>query len=337
MKYYSLLLILIFLVSCEGLMFEDSKGSKDPEDNFEYLWRECDEKYSLFEVKNINWDSIHDIYSERIHPGLNDDQLFSILAEMLNELKDGHVNLVSYFNVSYFNIERLGSDNFDFRIIEDNYLSDNYYTTGPFKHDFIASGQVAYVRFSEFSGIVGDDNLDFILKRYQDTRGMIFDIRENGGGSPYDIYSFLARFVEEQTHVFNSRIKSGPGHREFSDPEPAYVYPSDSQKYTHPVILLTDRGSYSASSFFALACKALPNIVQVGDTTGGGLGLPNGGQLPNGWQYRFSITQALDLAGNNWETGVPPDITVIMSEQDRMRGIDPVIETAISLILLNEL
>ncbi|HSJ67968.1 MAG TPA: hypothetical protein VK921_09850, partial [Anditalea sp.] len=42
---------------------------------------------------------------------------------------------------------------------------------------------------------------------------------------------------------------------------------------------------------------------------GGGGGLPNGGQLPNGWTYRFSVSQLLDLQGNNYsEQGVPPDI-----------------------------
>jgi C-terminal processing protease CtpA/Prc len=47
----------------------------------------------------------------------------------------------------------------------------------------------------------------------------------------------------------------------------------------------------------------------MGDTTGGGGGLPNGGQLPNGWTYRFSISQLLDLNGNNYaEDGVAPEI-----------------------------
>jgi len=32
-------------------------------------------------------------------------------------------------------------------------------------------------------------------------------------------------------------------------------------------------------------------MVLIGDTTGGGWGLPNGGQLPNGWTYRLSITK----------------------------------------------
>jgi len=55
--------------------------------------------------------------------------------------------------------------------------------------------------------------------------------------------------------------------------------------------------------------------------------------LPNGWTYRFSITQTLDLSGNNWESGVPPDIQVNLNEADRSKGIDTILERAIKEIL----
>ncbi len=64
-------------------------------------------------------------------------------------------------------------------------------------------------------------------------------------------------------------------------------------------------------------------------TTGGGLGLPNGGQLPNGWTYRFSITQALTLDKNpNYENGVPPDIRVLFNWKDLTK--DEILERAIA-------
>jgi C-terminal processing protease CtpA/Prc len=92
-------------------------------------------------------------------------------------------------------------------------------------------------------------------------------------------------------------------------------------------MMLIDRGTYSAGSFTALSTRAIPRITLVGDTTGGGLGLPNGGQLPNGWTYRFSITQTLDANLNNeYESGVPPDIRVITNLSDRTK--DEVIERA---------
>ncbi|MFN3909593.1 MAG: S41 family peptidase, partial [Flavobacterium sp.] len=88
---------------------------------------------------------------------------------------------------------------------------------------------------------------------------------------------------------------------------------------------------YSATTFFALATKAFLNIRLVGDTTGGGGGLPNGGQLPNGWTYQFSISQLLDLNGDNFaESGVPPDIQASFNWNDLTK--DEILETAISLL-----
>ena len=108
--------------------------------------------------------------------------------------------------------------------------------------------------------------------------------------------------------------------------------PSSGVKYSKKVMLLVDRGTYSAGSFTSLATKAIPNITLVGDTTGGGLGLPNGGQLPNGWNFRFSITQALTLdKDESYENGVPPDISALVDWNDRTK--DEVIEKAIEEIL----
>ncbi|MEO0332033.1 MAG: S41 family peptidase [Bacteroidota bacterium] len=197
----------------------------------------------------------------------------------------------------------------------------------PFRHDFIADGTIGYVRFSEFTGTVDETNLDFVLNRYKNTQGLVLDMRENGGGAVSDIFSLLSRFVEEKTLVNYSRIKNGKGPHDFSSPEPVYVTPYDGIRYKNKVAVLTDRGTYSAGSFTSLATKALPKMILVGDTTGGGLGLPNGGQLPNGWTYRFSITQALTLDKKpDYENGVPPDVRVLFDWSDLTK--DEILERA---------
>jgi C-terminal processing protease CtpA/Prc len=106
-----------------------------------------------------------------------------------------------------------------------------------------------------------------------------------------------------------NRTRNGRGRDDFGPYEPYYIEPSGSPyTYTKPVVVLTDRGSYSASTFFALAAKAMDTFTLVGDKTGGGGGLPNGGQLPNGWRYRFSISQSYDLDKINYsEEGVEPE------------------------------
>jgi len=324
----TLLASILILTSCEKIFIEKDLSSTNPQENFEYLWKECNEKYAFFDLKKIDWDQIKIKYQAKIYDGMSEDSLFNVLGGMLTELKDDHTNLISNFNVSTFGVNYLGQDNYDSRIISDNYLNQDFYITGPFQHNFINNGDIGYVRFGSFTGAVGSKNIDFILNRYKDTKGLILDLRENGGGAVSDVFKLLSRFVETETLVNYSRIKTGKGQNDFSEAKPVYVSPYGGVRYKNKVAVLTDRGTYSAGSFTSLATKAIPNMILIGDTTGGGLGLPNGGQLPNGWTYRFSITQALTLDKKpDFENGVPPDIHALVDWSDRTT--DEVIERAI--------
>lgn len=311
----TLFLVVFSLTACEKLFFKKNKATGDPYANFEYLWEQVRDKYSYLELKGVDWNAIHDEYHTKLYAGMSDDELFTVMGAMLNELRDDHSNLISPFNISVYKTDKLGQDNFDFRIIEDNYLSNDYYISGPFIHDFIqgTNEEIAYIRFASFTGGVNSQNLDFALNKYANTKGIILDLRENGGGDVSDVYALLSRFVDQKTLAFYSRIKNGPGINDFTAPEAGYVEPHTGTRYLKKVVMLTDRGTFSAGSFTALGTKAIDNIVMIGDTTGGGLGLPNGGQLPNGWNYRFSVSQALDLNFDpQFENGVPPEITVLM-------------------------
>lgn len=320
--------VLALFASCEKAFFEEDLESTDPYTNFDYLWKQCDEKYAYFDLKEVDWDLVRADYKSKLFVGMTDDSLFNVLGGMLSELKDDHTNLISNFNVSTFGVNYLGQDNFDWRILDDHYLNNTFYTSGPFRHNFMDNGEIGYVRFPAFTGTVDAINLDFILNKYKNTKGLILDLRENGGGAVTDVFNLLSRFVETETTVNYSRIKNGKNHNDFSEDEPVVVEPYDGIRYKNKVAVLTDRGTYSAGSFTALATKALHNVILVGDTTGGGLGLPNGGQLPNGWNYRFSITQALTLNKKpDYENGVPPDIHVLFDWNNLTK--DEILERAI--------
>lgn len=324
----------ISLSSCERIFMEEDLASKDPMSNFERLWNECDEKYSYFDLKNIDWNQIKEEYSQRIYSDMPDDSLFDVLGDMLTELRDDHSNLISEFNISFFGVDYLGQDNFDFRAITDFYIGRDYYVSGPFIHNYLDSNEIGYVRYSSFSNSISTESLDYVINRYKDTKGLIFDIRENGGGRIDNVYTILSRFIDSPQTIYYTRIKSGTEHNDFTEAEEVILTPSSSSKYLKPIIVLTDRGSYSASSMFSLASKALPNMTLLGDTTGGGLGMPNGGQLPNGWNYRFSITQCLDLNKNEaFENGVPPD-EIILYDWNNLET-DEILERAKYLIHQN--
>lgn len=316
--------------SCEKILFEPAKPSRDPLTNFDYLWSEVDKKYSYFELKKINWDQIKTKYRSTLSANSNEQELFKALADMLNELRDDHTNLISPFNMSRYNVALRSPQNFNKFTVEKYYVP-NAWITGPFVHDFVGNNEIGYIRYESFASGFSDQDLDLVIRRFQNTKGIILDLRSNGGGDILNPPKILSRFVQSPTLVGYFITRNGPNRNSFGERENFFLTPYSGIKYNKPVAVLTDRGSYSATSFFSLATKALPNVMLVGDTTGGGGGLPNGGQLPNGWTYRFSISQTLDINGKNYaEDGVPPDHLASFNWADLTK--DPIIDRAIQLL-----
>ena len=311
----------------------------DPETVFEYLWTKVDQQYAFFDVKGINWDSVHAVYRPMIYKDMDEESLFDVCAAMLNTLRDGHTNLISSFDISRNDTvfyKMSAEKNVNDEVVTLNYLTVGYHSTGGFSHNSIRDGRVAYLQFSTFENTITENTLLYLIDRYKDCDGMILDLRQNGGGLIANIPVLLNIFDNHGQPLYQTQIKSGPGHDDFSELQTVYAPESYSEPlYNKPVAVLIDRGSYSATSFFAVCTKAYPNIKLFGDYSGGGLGLPNGGELPNGWTYRFSITRTLDMEGHNYENGVPPDERVILDPDLVAQGIDNVIETAADWILSN--
>lgn len=84
------------------------------------------------------------------------------------------------------------------------------------------------------------------------------------------------------------------------------------------MVVLTNRGCYSATNEFVSIMKYAPNVTIIGDKTGGGSGLPFTSELPNGWSVRFSASPPMfNAEKEHIEFGVEPDIYVDMKDSDR--------------------
>lgn len=338
-KNLFLFLLLIFLAtmtSCEKILMEKDPAN-DAVTNFDYLWKTADEKYSFFNYKNIDWNGIYNTYRPQVNNGMNQFQLFDVLKNMLNELHDGHVNLTSPFDISRYSFSYNAPENFNFRLLEDHYIGWDYRITGYLINTIIKRNNtdIGYIYYGSFSKPIQSADIDFIIASLWHTKGIILDLRSNGGGDVSNIYQLGSRFADQKRLIYSSELKNGPGHEDFSEPADVSMSPAGPYRYTKRVILLTNRGCFSATSFFATAMKAFPNVLQVGDTTGGGLGSPAGFELPNGWGFRFSVSRTFSASGQNWEGGVPPDVAVWMDPQHEFTGIDDIMEKAIELILEN--
>ena len=324
------LYIITFLLAtaCEDPFFEDDP-TNDPITNFDIMWNTMNDKYVYFDYKNIDWDSIRTVYRPQVSPGMTDQDLFQLMENMLNTLRDGHVNLRSEFDITFYDgFYKNFPENFDFQLLEKNYLG-NYKITGSLINSIIDS--VGYIRYNSFNGAIRDEDLDFIVQRFKKLKGIIIDIRNNEGGDPANGFKFAKRIADQRRHIYTTKYKSGPGKNDFTEPDQAFIEPAGkNQRFHQPIVLLTNRKTYSAGNFFTATLKAFPQVTVIGDQTGGGGGAPVGWELPNGWYFNFSTSISYLPDGFFIEDGILPDVKVDISDKDLTEGRDTILETALN-------
>lgn len=327
-KNIILFFIISFALSSCG---DEAVIDNNPDKNFDALWRIIDENYCFFEYKNIDWNQIYREYKQRIKSDMGNDALFTLMGEMLSELKDGHVNLMASHDMTrYWSWMESYPSNFD-TSIQDKYLGTDFSIAGGLYYK-ILEDNIGYIYYGSFSRDVGEGNISQVLSRMSICKGIIFDIRGNGGGSLTNVERLASRFFNERTQVGYIAHKTGKGHEDFSKLYPKYVESSNGIRYQKPVVVLTNRGCYSAANDFVNVIKNAPNATIIGDKTGGGSGLPFSSELPNGWSIRFSASPMYNINKEHIEFGIEPDIKVEMLESDKKRDKDTIIEKAREII-----
>lgn len=332
MKTYLIYLLVLFALMQTGCEKADQYVTS-PRENFEALWKILDENYCFFQYKEVDWDEVHARYATHICDTMSQYALFDTLGNMLNELKDGHTNLISSFNMSrYWDWYLDYPDNFD-KKIQENYLGRDYSIAGGLKYTTLHDGEIGYIYYESFSSAAGESGLDHIFYQFKDCKGIIFDIRDNGGGILTLADRIAARFLEEKILTGYIQHKTGKGHEDFSEPHPLYLSPSEHIRWLRPVVVLTNRHCFSAANDFVQKTRVMPHVTIMGDRTGGGSGLPFNSELPNGWGVRFSASPLLDTNKQHTEFGIDPDIKVSMSQEDIKKGKDSIIEAALNFLL----
>jgi len=319
-----------FVVLVLGGCAEQDEFGHDQVGNFEALWTIMDEHYSFFDYKQVDWNEVHQRYRALVSNNMTDRELFDICGDMLKELRDGHTNLIASHDVSRYWIWEQWPVNYDERIIDQHYLNFDYKMASGIKYQ-ILTDNIGYMRYSSFSSTIGEGNLDLILSYLSTADGLIIDVRDNGGGLLTNVETLVSRFIDKKTLAGYICHKTGPGHNDLSEPYAYYFEPTKNHlHYLKPVVVLASRGSFSATNNFVSIMKGLDQVTIVGDTTGGGCGLPFTSELPNGWRVRFSACPVMDAQGRLTEFGVAPDVRIDMDENDRSH--DAILDAAITLL-----
>ncbi len=337
MKKYILFLLfsLLSLWACQDVLFEEEPAN-DPIGNFESLWNTFNERYAVFAQRSVDWQSLYEQYRPQVNANTTDDQLFEIITAMLSHLDDGHVSLMAkgepFWSGSLEFRERAKDKLFDLGLIQDNYVNgnlrniNNQYFYGAINED------IGYLFINFLSGEKPTFIDDFIAEM-QNKKGLIIDLRHNGGGDFTNAEVIASRFADQRTLAFSGQAKNGPGPEDYGETTDYFIEAVGPAQFIQPIVVLTDDYTISAGENLVLYLRVLPNTTIIGENTSGAMGERIEKELPNGWIYSITgqIIRAAD--GISYEgPGVPPDIYAQNSFAELDKGMDRVLEMAIESI-----
>ncbi|WP_243428940.1 S41 family peptidase [Clostridium botulinum] len=334
-------------------------------EDFEYMYKILEENYPYFEVNkrmnNLDWLSKKDDYISMIKTTTNDMDFFNTLEKILSELNNGHTDMISKerfsrikalyeqdrksnkawikklndpkvlqrysFNSNHKNSD-LSSSN------KDNIIRDNVNTK------IFEEGKAAYLSIKSLNSFNIENDFKKILpflKEIKDYKGLIIDIRGNGGGdtrywtdnlvpalinealssSNYTVYrggNLTEEFVQCRWNGgynnFNSisdidkeKLTNMP--KELKDDFKYYcshitnISPKSPIDFKGKIYLLVDKDVFSSSEAFASFAKSTKFATLIGEKTGGdGIGSdPAIAFLPNSG-YIFRFPKEMGLAAD---------------------------------------
>ena len=195
-------------------------------------------------------------------------------------------------------------------------------------------GRIGLVEFDIFTQEAAADFMRALDGRLRDARGLIIDLRNNGGGDSeamIDIISALlpagkslGRFTDR-----NGRIQSEPHTRA------VMLFSANHIKSFHaPLIILTSERSSSAAEIFVAALKESGRATILGQNTCGcALGLRRRHTLPDGGELHISELDYHTAGGTRLEgTGVAPDEKITLDRRDLRARRDRAMERAVELL-----
>ena len=179
----------------------------------------------------------------------------------------------------------------------------------------ILPGNVGLIDMRMFADFEGAEDparrqADAALQMVSGADAVIFDLRNNGGGSPAMVGYLVSAFVGPDADVYN-RFHSREGEASEAPAQP-YAAP----RLDVPVYVLISGRTGSAAEAFAYTLQAAKRAVVVGETSGGAANPGGPVFTPSGYRVFVSTGSPTNpLTGGNWEkVGVRPDVAVPAEE-----------------------
>ncbi len=277
-----------------------------PADSFDVLIDELDRYYSFFALKKLDWRARAAVYTERGRAAGSPAEFIAAVQPLLAELEDLHVTLETADGKVTPSFVSSAPRNFDARAIAGKLTGVKqvgrlgftgrtaegfgYIALGSLSADEPAAAEM----FAAFDALL-------------DAKGLIIDLRANGGGNENLARQFVARLIDKPLSYAQNQFRGGAAYDDLLTLGTRQVMPHSPTPFRGPVAGLIGPGCVSSGEGLALMIQALPQAKLIGQPTRGASGNPQPIVLPNGVSVRYSTWVPLDMTGRPFEgSGIPP-------------------------------
>ncbi len=193
--------------------------------------------------------------------------------------------------------------------------------------EYEMKGDIAYVQLNTFGDTTSRELRDALRELMaQNPKGLVLDLRNNGGGYLRTSVEVLSQFVKQGEVALYEQY--GDGKRD------TFTTSGGGLATDIPIVVLINEGSASASEIVAGALQDYGRAILVGVKSYGKGSVQNWIPL-NGNEGAVRITIAKWLTPKErtiHKTGLEPDVQVELTKEDRDAQRDPQLEKALELL-----
>jgi len=221
---------------------------------------------------------------------------------------------------------------------------------------------IAYVALNSFAIDSKVDSIfESLLPSLEKSKGIIIDLRHNGGGDDGIAFNILKHFIKDSvilgassvTRTYDPYLKAigkyvdiadtagnkdkqeawllYNGYAVYDEPGTWHSKIEESTKrLAAPVVILTSHNTESTAEDFLIGADNQKHIVKIGEPTNGSTGMPYRFDLPGGGSARICIKKDMYPDGREFVgKGIQPDIRITPTVKDYLESRDVVLEAAL--------